>query len=336
MRVAYFYGPDDPLRIEEADSPPLGVDEVRVRVRAAGVCGTELHFLDGLYAPTSTPMVLGHEVAGEVTEIGGTVQSVAVGNRVAVFYYLFCRHCRWCLAGMQNLCTDLRGLLAFSSDGGFAEYVVVPWYCLVPLPPGLPFDRAAPLCCSGGTAIHAVARSKLRVGEVAVVVGAGGVGLSIIQAAKLEGGRVLAVSRSPAKREAARSLNADDAAHPEQAEEHLRALSDGQGADVVFECVGSEDTIALSLRLLGTRGRLVFVGYTAASFQVRPLSLITAEQEIRTSVGNTLSELALAVHLASSGSFRSIVDSVLPLEDVNQALARLRNGAVVGRIVLAP
>jgi propanol-preferring alcohol dehydrogenase len=336
VRVARFYEPNQPLRVEEVELPPLGGDEVRVRVGAAGVCGTELHFLDGLYPPARVPMVLGHEVAGEVAEVGSGVQGIALGARVAVFYYLFCRYCRWCRAGLQHLCGDLRGLFAFLSDGGFAEYVTVPWYCLVPLPPELAFAQAAPLCCSAGTAIHATAQSRLRVGEVAVVVGAGGVGLSLIQVAKLQGARVLAVSRSPRKLASARDLGADAAAAPSEAEDLLQQLTGGLGADVVFECVGSEQTMALATQMLGKRGRLVLVGYTEAMLQVSPLSLVVAEQQIRTSVGNTLAELVQAVDLAARGQLRSVVDQGVSLEEINTALGRLRDGDVIGRLVVAP
>ncbi len=255
---------------------------------------------------------------------------------MAVFYYLFCRHCRWCRDGRQQLCGNLRGLFAFMSDGGFAEYVTVPWYCLVPLPSELTFGQAAPLCCSAGTAIHASAQAGLRLGEVAVMLGAGGVGLSLVQVAKLRGGRVLAVARSSSKLAAARDLGADAAADPSEAEDLLGQLTGGQGADVVFECVGSEQTMALATRMLAKAGRLVFVGYTQAVLRVSPLELVVAEQQIRASVGNTLEELVQAVDLAASGRLRSIVEEVVPLAEVIAGLRRLRGGEVTGRLVVAP
>jgi alcohol dehydrogenase, propanol-preferring len=167
-------------------------------------------------------------------------------------------------------------------------------------------------------------------------VGAGGVGLSLIQVVKLQGGRVLAVARSPSKLAAARDLGADAAAAPSEAEDVLRELTGGLGADVVFEGVGSEQTMALASRMLDKRGRLVFVGYTEAMLQVSPLSLVVAEQQIRASVGNTLAELVQAVDLAASGQLRSVVDQVVSLEEINTALGRLRDGDVVGRLVAAP
>jgi propanol-preferring alcohol dehydrogenase len=132
--------------------------------------------------------------------------------------------------------------------------------------------------------------------------------------AKLQGGRVLAVSRSPRK----------------------LASAGGLGADVVFECVGSEQTMALATQMLGKRGRLVLVGYTEAMLQVSLLSLVVAEQQIRTSVDNTLAELVQAVDLAARGQLRSVVDQVVSLEEINTALGRLRDGDVIGRLVVAP
>jgi propanol-preferring alcohol dehydrogenase len=336
MRSARFYAPKEPLRVEDVSLPQLNPDEVRVRVRAAGICGTELHFLDGLYPPAKIPIILGHEVAGEVEEAGPAAQSFAPGQRVAVYYYLFCGRCRWCLRGLQHLCLDLRGLFAFVSDGGFAEYVTVPAHCLVGLPDHLSFEHAAPLCCSVTTAVHATAIAELEAGESAVVYGAGGVGLSLIQVARLRGASVVAVSRSKRKLEAATRLGADHAVTPEEAEEAVTALTGDQGADVVFELVGSPETMPRAVELLGRHGRLVFVGYTGATLEISPLALVVPEQQIRTSVGNTLAELETAVDLAGRNLVQPVLHGVRPLEEVNEGLEALRRGEVVGRLVIQP
>ncbi len=336
MRSARFYGPHEPLRLEDAPVTEPGADEVKVRVRAAGICGTELHFLEGLYPPAKTPMILGHEVAGEVAETGSAVESFAPGERVALYYYLFCGRCRWCLRGFQNLCLAPRGLLAFVSDGGFAEYVTVPAHCLVRLPGELSFEDGATLCCSATTSIHALAVSELQPGETAVVYGAGGVGLSLIQLARLRGARVVTISRSEHKLAQARELGTDYAVTPDQAGKIVGQVTGGLGADVVFELVGGEETMPIALSLLGKRGRLVFIGYTAHTLTVSPLALVVDEKQIRTSVGNTFAELEVAVDLAARGLLKSVIADVRPLEDINDALDKLRAGEVVGRVVVTP
>jgi propanol-preferring alcohol dehydrogenase len=336
MRCARFYGAHQPLRLEHIPPPEPTGDEVQVRVRAAGICGTELHFLDGLYAPAKVPMILGHEVAGHVAHVGPMVADLRPGARVVVHYYLFCGRCRWCLRGQQQLCLRPRGVFAFSANGGFAEYVTVPAHCLVPLPDQLPFEEAAPLCCSATTALHAASVAELAAGETAVVLGAGGVGLSLVQVANHRGARVIAVGRSLEKRKVAVGLGADAAATPAEVEGLLKEATDGAGADVVFELVGTAETMPLAVRLLGRRGRLVFVGYSADSLSVSPLALLVAEQRILTSVGNTYAELELAVDLAARGRLKVPIAGVSPLHEVNQALASLRRGEAVGRLVLQP
>jgi propanol-preferring alcohol dehydrogenase len=336
MRCARFYAPHEPLRLENAPERDPGADEVTVRVRAAGICGTELHFLDGLYAPTRVPMILGHEVAGEVSRVGSGVETYRHGDRVVVYYYLFCGACTWCHRGQQHLCLQPRGVFAFSADGGFAQYVTVPARCLVRLPESVAFEQAAPLCCSATTSLHAIALSGLTVGEVAVVFGAGGVGLSLVQAAKLVGARVIAVSRSRLRRVTAMEMGADAAVSPDAVADEVRRKTGAAGADVVFELSGSAETMPISIGLLGRHGRLVFIGYSADVMELSPLGLVISEQQVLGSVGNTYLELALATDLAARGLLQPPVAEVLPLEEINDGILKLRAGNVPGRLVITP
>jgi alcohol dehydrogenase, propanol-preferring len=336
MLAARFHAAHQPLALDDVPVPEPGPDEVRVRVGAAGVCGTELHFTDGLYAPSRTPMTLGHEAAGTVEAVGSAVRDWAPGDRVAVYYYLFCGTCRWCLRGRQNLCLAPRGVLAFAADGAFAEHLVVPAHCLVLLPDVLSFEQAAPLCCAGTTAVHALAEAGLEPGDLVVVLGAGGVGLAAVQEARRRGATVVAVSRDGARREASRAAGAVVAVGPAQLADTVTRLSGGQGADVVVELAGVTATLELGTSVLGRRGRLVLVGYSADPLTVSPLALVVAEQRVIASVGNTLAELEQAVALAAAGQLTPPVAGTLPLREVNTALDRLRAGDVPGRLVLTP
>lgn len=336
MLAARYHAAGRPLELDDVPVPRPGPDEVRVRVRAAGVCGTELHFTDGLYAPSRTPMTLGHEAAGTVDAVGAAVTGWAEGDRVAVYYYLFCGSCRWCLRGRQNLCLAPRGVLAFAADGAFAEHLVVPAHCLVRLPAELSFTAAAPLCCAGTTAVHALTEAAVEPGEVVVVLGSGGVGLAVVQEARRRGATVVAVSRHPGRRDAARAAGAALAVGPEETADAVTRLSGGQGADVVVELAGVTATLELATAVLGRRGRLVLVGYSADLLTVSPLSLVVSEQRVVASVGNTVSELEAAVALAAAGDLTPPVAGTLPLASVNEALDRLRAGEVTGRLVLEP
>lgn len=336
MLAARFHGAGRPLTLEDVPVPEPGRDEVRVRVRAAEVCGTELHFTAGLYAPSRVPMTLGHEAAGTVDAVGSDVAGWVQSDRVAVCYYLFCGECRWCLVGRQNLCLTPRGVLAFTADGAFAEYVVVPARCLVRLPEQLGFEQAAPLCCAGTTALHALAEGDVAPGEVVVVLGAGGVGLAVVQEARRRGALVVAVSRDPDRRAAAARAGAAAAVAPQDLAAAVERLSGGQGADVVVELAGVGATLNQAVEVLGRRGRLVLIGYSADTLTVSPLSLVVAEQRIVASVGNTYAELSAAVHLGATGQLLPPVAATLPLTEVNAALDQLRAGGVPGRLVLQP
>ncbi len=333
MRAARYHAPHQPLSLDDVAVPEPAADEVRIRVRASGVCGTELHFTDGLYAPLNPPTTLGHEVAGEVDAVGAAVRDVTVGDRVVVNYLLFCSQCRWCRKGQQHRCVNPRGLFAFVSDGGFAEHVVVPATCIVPLPDSIAFSDGAPLCCAGATAVHALGVARVEAGEIVVVVGAGGVGLAAVQVAVDRGARVVVVSRSAEKLEAAVSVGAEVALTPDAAQRDITAMG---GADVVIETVGSAESLPTSLGLLGRGGRLVLVGYSEAPLEVQPLALVIDEKSVLTSVGSTPADLAHAVDLAARRRLRIPVDDVVALDDVNGALARLRRGDVVGRLVVVP
>src|SRR5258707_11871291 len=150
-----------------------GLGEVFVRWGAGGVCGTDLHILDGMIKPDPYPMTLGHEAAG-VVEMAGDGSSMSSGDRVAVYNKMFCGWCKQCLAGRPNVCDTLPGQLGFNMDGGDAEYVVVPERNLVPLPDAVDFATAAVLACAGMTALHAAKVSGLRRGQTALVLGSGG------------------------------------------------------------------------------------------------------------------------------------------------------------------
>ncbi len=337
MRAIRFHGPGRPVALEEVDDPRPGPGDVLIDVAAAGVCGTELHFLDGLLTPASTPITLGHEVAGVVAEVGAQVEGIAPGDRVAVHYLHACHRCRSCLAGDDHLCDAPLGFLAFMTDGGFADRIVVPASAAVPVPAGLDLSVAATLCCSATTALHAVDVAGVQPGASAVVYGTGGVGLALVQVLREMGARPIAVARNPERLALARELGAVatvDATSGDVAA-GIRAATDGAGADVVFELVGTRETGAAALASLGKRGTLVYVGYSFDTVELTPLSLVVPEQRILTSVGNRRSELVAALDLAARGRLRTTVVEY-PLEQAGTALEDLRAGRVTGRAVLRP
>lgn len=337
MRAVRFHGRDRGVAVEDVDRPAAGPGQVVVDVAAAGVCGTELHFLDGLLTPARTPITLGHEVAGTVAEVGADVHDVSAGERVAVHYFHPCGRCSHCSAGDDHLCDAPLGFLAFATDGGFAEQVVVPASAVVPVPDDLKLVEAASLCCSGTTALHATAAAGVSEGDVAVVYGVGGVGLALVQVLRRAGARVVAVARGDARLDKARELGADVTvkAGSQDVAAAVREATGGVGADSVFELVGTEETGKAALDCLAKAGALVYVGYSFDTMTFSPLSMVVPEQRILTSVSNRRSELVEALRLGADGSLRTPVTTA-PLDKAVEVLDDLRAGRVVGRAVLVP
>ena len=338
MRALRYHGPKKPLRLEDVPAPAPGPGDVVVKVTAAGLCHTELHFLSGLLDLGVAPLTLGHEIVGRIEAIGEGVPRERIGERVILHYYVGCGACRFCLAGDEHLCDTLRAEHGFVTDGGFAERVRAPARNAVPLPAHVSDTDAAPIGCGVTTAVHAAALARVGLGDTVAVIGAGTVGFGLVQVARLRGARVLAVGHAPAKLERAKALGADEVvrAGAEDVPARLRALTGGRGVDVVFELVATRETMGWSLAALGKRGRLVFIGYSEDDFRVHPIQLVVGEQVVTASVGNTLAELRQAVQLVADGRVKTVVDRTLPLDRHEEAFEALRKGALVGRAVFVP
>lgn len=338
MRAIRYHGPKQPLRLETVPKPAPKPGEVLVKVAAAGICHTELHFLSGLLNLGVQPLTLGHEVVGVVEEVGKDVAHPKAGDRVILYYYAGCGRCAHCLVGDENLCDALRAEYGFVSDGGFAEYACVPARNAVPLPASIGDEAAAPIGCGVTTAVHAAALARLAAGDVALVYGVGAVSFGLIQLARLSGAEVIAVSRTPAKLEKAKALGAAHVldGNAGKVAERVREITHGHGADVVFELVATKDTMAASTAALAKRGRLVFIGYSEDSYTVHPIQLVITEASVTGSVGNTLGELVRAVELVAEGKIGTVVDRTLPLGEFQQGIDALAKGQLIGRAVLKP
>ena len=338
MRALRYHGPKKPLRLEDVPAPAPGAGDVVVKVTAAGLCHTDLHFLSGLLDLGVAPLTLGHEIVGRIEAVGEGVPRERIGERVVLHYYVGCGACRFCLRGEENLCDALRAEHGFVTDGGFAERVRAPARNAVPLPAHVSDLDAAPIGCGVTTAVHAAALAEVGLGDTVAVIGVGAVGFGLVQVARLRGARVIAVGHAAAKLERARALGADEVVRvgAEDVPARLRALTGGRGVDVVFELVATRETMGWSLAALGKRGRLVFVGYSEDDLRVHPIQLVVGEQVVTASVGNTLAELRQAVQLVADGRVKTVVDRALPLDRHEEAIDALRRGALVGRAVFTP
>jgi alcohol dehydrogenase, propanol-preferring len=329
------------VRGSDVDTPRPGQGQALVRVHAAGVCGTDLHIVDGMIKPDAYPMTLGHEAAGVVEEAGPGV-SLAPGTRVAVFNKLFCGACEQCLLGRQNLCAVEPGQLGFNRDGGDAEYVLAPERNLAVLPDAVDFATAAVLTCAGMTAVHATRMSRLESGQTAVVNGVGGVGILVIQAAANAGATVIAVADADDKAELATKHGAGDVIVLGRGDDYaalpdaVRARAGARGADVFFELVGTTDTMTAGIRSLAPRGRFVSTGYTDQSLNLHPIEFILSETSLVSTVAATRTDLNDAIAMAARGDLVVPLAGSYPLDGIDDALSALRSRSVLGRQVLLP
>lgn len=333
------------LRLERLPDPRPGKGEVLVRVRAAGICGTDLEILNGLRLPPQVqwPVVLGHEVAGEVVETGQDAEPWRPGHRVVVNPYVACGRCWSCLRDRQSPCLT-PVLLGLTRPGGFAEYMVVPAQNLFHLPSSLPFSTGAILPDAVATAFHAViGRGELKPGQSVAIYGAGGVGTHAAMLAKLFGGDpVVVVVRREATAERLRPL----AIHVVVAGRHrspvreIRELTDGRGVDLTVDFVAQPETVRNSVAATRIGGRVVLVGVSDQPLVLQGSSyLVRREVEIRSAFGATPQELATVIALSASGrlDLSRSVSRIWPLSHIHEALATLRDRPPdVVRFVLAP
>lgn len=316
--------------------PSTQPGDALVMVIAAGVCGTELHFLDGILDPGGAPRILGHEVAGIVVDGGGVHKP---GTRVAVYNVMNCGSCSYCRSGRDRLCSNTKGMIGFNRDGGFAEYLAVPAVNIVPLPDGVSLDAAAVLACSGMTAVHAVRRAGVELGSLVVVNGIGGVGVMLIQAARLAGATVVAIGDHDQKLElaeesgASRALLVEDRDHYTTLESRFNEHSIDRPL-VFFETVGTTESIHAGLRLLAANGAFVQIGYTADHIDVHPSLLIRNELSIISSAAGSKRDLETAIALAASGRIEAKTTLLGGLGELESALQLMRDRKALRRSVI--
>ena len=325
------------LRVTQRPLPDPPDDWTLVRVAAAGVCGTELHFIEGLIDPLGEARVLGHEVAGTVCEPENGPEGG--GRRVAVYNVINCRTCRYCRSGRDRLCERSGGMIGFTVDGGFADYVVVPEPNLIPLPDAVGFEAAAVLACSGMTAVHAVRLAGIGIGHPVIINGIGGVGLMLIQVAALAGATVLAVADDRAKLDLAESLGARAGLlidHPEGYETLARDADRllGRAPDVFFETVGTRETMRAGFGCLAPGGTFVQIGYTSQPLDIHPGALIKNELRILTSAAGSKCDLETAIALAAQGRLKVVIANRTNLDGIEAAILSLRDRRVLGRNVV--
>ncbi|MGH7777066.1 MAG: alcohol dehydrogenase catalytic domain-containing protein [Candidatus Dormibacterales bacterium] len=317
MKAAVIRRFSQPYELADVPVPRPGPGECLVRVRATGICRTDLKISAGVFA-TPLPIIPGHEVAGELAEDAGDMRR---GQRVAIHGFLPCGTCRWCRLGEETLCPD-PPRTGFNRDGGLAEYLVAPIRCAVPFADTLSFASAAVGMDAVVSPWRALTvRAKVKPGESVVVVGAGGLGLSALQIAIASGAQVAAVDPVDSHRQEALRLGAEVAVDPARAEE-LLDWSQG-GADVVYEGSGSRQGLDTAARLITPGGRLICNGWVPeAEYGLQSRQLVLKEISVIGSRSGTRADVAAVLRALERGQVKPTVE-MARLDDINDVMSRL-------------
>jgi L-iditol 2-dehydrogenase len=318
---AVWYGLND-LRIERRSLDQLGPREVLVEIALCGVCGTDVHILDGEFPMYNPPRVLGHEYSGVVRAIGAEVTRVAIGDPVAVEPGLPCGSCFFCHESLPYMCPNRA-----SFHGGFGEYTIAPETALFPLPAGVSLEAAAlsePLSCC----LHTINRAGIRPGDRVAIVGAGIIGLLLLQLARRSGAaRVLVSDPTPHRREIAQRLGADLVVDPLSTDvaAAARDLTQGIGVDVALEAVGSAQTVRDALSMVRRSGSVVVMGVAppAAEIAIRPYELFDRELTIKGSYIRAY-EFRRTVEMLPLLELESLITETFPTTQAMQAIDNVR------------
>jgi alcohol dehydrogenase, propanol-preferring len=334
MKAAVARAFGAPLEIEEVPVPEVVPGTVLVRVKASGVCHTDLHAVDGDWpVKPIMPLIPGHEGVGIVAAVGRGVTNVKEGDRVGVpWLYSACGCCSHCTTGWETLCEAQKNT-GYGVNGGYAEYVLADPNYLGHLPAGLDFAAAAPILCAGVTVYKGLKETEVRPGQWVVISGIGGLGHLAVQYAKAMGMNVVAVDIADAKIELAKQLGADIAINARNQDAVERVHKEVGGAHGVLVTAVSPAAFSQAVALLRRGGTMALVGLPPGEFPLPIFDVVLTRKTIRGSIVGTRADLAECLQFAADGKVKSHY-SVERLEDINSIFDRMRAGTIDGRIVM--
>lgn len=325
-----------PLRWETFEQPAPGPGEALVRVEACGIGLTVLNYMGGQLSndPSLLPRVPGHELVGRVEAVGQGVVNIQVGQRVMAYFYLTCGFCVACLAGNDSRCENLKGWVGVHRDGGYAGYTVLPAGNLLPLPEHIPAAEATAIPDAIATPLHVCkTRAQVRPGDRVVVIGAGGgVGIHMVQMARLFGGDVVGLEINPEKF----PIIEEAGGRPVPSEDFTRldAASwwEGRRPTVIIDLVGTSQSLSWAAESLDTGGRMVILTtFKGVNFPLSPRLVVFREATILGSRYASKAELVEAARLVALGRVRPVVTQIVAPQDVEGVHEALRQGTLVGR-----
>ncbi|MBD1859300.1 MULTISPECIES: S-(hydroxymethyl)glutathione dehydrogenase/class III alcohol dehydrogenase [Leptolyngbya] len=364
-KAAVAYKAGEPLKIETVQLEPPKAGEVLVEIKATGVCHTDAYTLSGADPEGLFPAILGHEGAGIVVEVGADVKSVKPGDHVIPLYTPECRNCEYCLSGKTNLCQAIRStqgkgvmpdgtsrfsiggepILHYMGTSTFSNYTVLPEIAVAKIREDAPFEKVCLIGCGVTTGIGAVINTaKVEPGANVVVFGLGGIGLNVIQAARMVGANmIVGVDLNPSKRALAEKLGMTHFVNPSEVEgdivPYLVDLTKG-GADYSFECIGNPKVMRQALECCHKGwGVSVIIGVAGAGQEIstRPFQLVTGRVWKGTAFGGAKgrTDVPKIVDWYMDGKINidDLVSKILPIDDINQAFDLMHRGEVIRSVV---
>jgi propanol-preferring alcohol dehydrogenase len=349
MKAARIVEPNKALEISEVETPKPQDVQVLVKVKAVGVCHSDLHLWEGGYDTgdgfmkvtdrgVKFPVIPGHEIVGTVTEIGKSVQGINVGDNVLVYPWIGCGICVACRVGNDNLCDAPRSLGVFQ-NGGYAEYVLVPHFKFLAKVSGIDLDAAASLACSGLTAFTAVKKSGANSQHNMVIFGAGGLGLMGVQIARaITSANIICVDIDDAKLQTAKELGADHGVNSKDpdAVQKIMAICGGKGADCVIDFVNAPPTVKMGLAVIRKRGTMTLVGLFGGAIELSLVSIPLKAITIQGAYTGNYNDMLELLNLAKRGVINPIISKRYALSDANTALEDLKNRKILGRAIINP
>ncbi|NDB45879.1 MAG: zinc-binding alcohol dehydrogenase [Nitrososphaeria archaeon] len=349
MKAARIMEPEKPLEISEVQTPKPTGSEVLVKVKAVGVCHSDLHLWEGGYDTgdgfmkvtdrgVKFPVIPGHEIVGTVTEIGSAVQGIAVGDNVLVYPWIGCGNCSACRIGNDNVCDAPRSLGVFQ-NGGYAEYALIPHFKFLAKVTGMDLEAAASLACSGLTAYNAIKKSGATSQSNVVIFGAGGLGLMGVQIARaITNANIIIVDIDDAKLQTAKELGADHSVNSKDpdATQKIMTLCGGKGADCVIDFVNAPPTVKMGLAIIRKRGTMTLVGLFGGAIELSLVSVPLKAITIQGAYTGNYNEMVELLNLAKRGVINPIISKRYSLSEANTALEDLKARKILGRAIINP
>ena len=349
MKAAQIIEPNKPLKISEIDTPSPTGKQVLLKVKAVGVCHSDLHLWEGGYDTgdgfmkvtdrgAKFPVIPGHEIVGTVSAIGDSVIGIKEGDDVLVYPWIGCGTCPTCEKGDTNLCEAPQSLGVFQ-DGGYAEYSLIPDYKFLAQISGMDLEGAASLACSGLTAYTAVKKAISNSPENILIVGAGGLGLMGVQIAKaLCDATIICADLTDEKLQKAKEMGADHTINTKDSEsfKNIMSICNEKGADSIIDFVNAPPTVKLDLSVIRKRGNIVLVGLFGGAVDLPLVSIPLKAITIQGAYTGNYNDMIELVDLAKRGIIKPIVSKHYSMDEANTALEDLKNRKVIGRSVINP